>query len=152
MPIIILLQYNTSTDLILTLQYNDLQCCMKTKTDLESLYPSRISTFLPSSKVTQFYMLLLLFSHSVIRLCVTPWTVARRAPLSMGFPRQEHWSGVPFSPPSVLHMHSFFILFSITVYPTVLHSGKSRGTGRTLCAFLFSTRAHVRLHSVVSDS
>ena len=26
----------------------------------------------------------------------TPWTVARQAPLSMGFSRQEHWSGLPF--------------------------------------------------------
>ena len=26
---------------------------------------------------------------------VTPWTVARQAPLSMGFSRQEHWSGLP---------------------------------------------------------
>ena len=29
---------------------------------------------------------------------VTPWTVARQAPLSMGFPRQEYWSGLPFPP------------------------------------------------------
>ena len=28
----------------------------------------------------------------------TPWPVARQAPLSMGFPRQEYWSGVPFPP------------------------------------------------------
>ena len=28
---------------------------------------------------------------------VTPWTVARQAPLSMGFSRQEYWSGLPFS-------------------------------------------------------
>ena len=26
----------------------------------------------------------------------TPWTVAHQAPPSMGFPRQEHWSGLPF--------------------------------------------------------
>ena len=26
----------------------------------------------------------------------TPWTVALQAPLSMGFPRQEYWSGLPF--------------------------------------------------------
>ena len=26
----------------------------------------------------------------------TPWTIARQAPLSMGFPRQEYWSGLPF--------------------------------------------------------
>ena len=28
-----------------------------------------------------------------------PWTVAHQAPLSMGFSRQEHWSGLPFPPP-----------------------------------------------------
>ena len=32
-------------------------------------------------------------------LFVTPWTVAHRAPLSMGFPRQEHQSGLPFPSP-----------------------------------------------------
>ena len=29
----------------------------------------------------------------------TPWTVARQAPLSMGFSRQEHWRGLPHTPP-----------------------------------------------------
>ena len=33
--------------------------------------------------------------HSKL-LCATPWTVAHQAPLSMGFPRQEYWSGLPF--------------------------------------------------------
>jgi len=32
----------------------------------------------------------------------TPWTVALQAPLSMGFPRQEYWSGLPFPPPEDL--------------------------------------------------
>ena len=35
-------------------------------------------------------------------LFVTPWTVAHHIPLSMGFPRQEYWSGLPFSPPGEL--------------------------------------------------
>ena len=30
---------------------------------------------------------------------VTPWTVAHQAPLSMGFSRQEYWSGLPFPTP-----------------------------------------------------
>ena len=30
---------------------------------------------------------------------VTPWTVAYQAPLSMGFSRQEYWSGLTFPPP-----------------------------------------------------
>ena len=32
----------------------------------------------------------------------TPWTVACQAPLSMGFPRQEYWRGLPFPPPGDL--------------------------------------------------
>ena len=36
---------------------------------------------------------------SPVRLFVTLWTVARQAPLSMGFSRQEHWSGLPCPPP-----------------------------------------------------
>ena len=39
---------------------------------------------------------------SRVRLFVTPWTVARQAPLSMGFSRQEHWSGLPCPPPGDL--------------------------------------------------
>ena len=34
-------------------------------------------------------------SLSCIQLLVTPWTAAHQAPLSMGFSRQEYWSGVP---------------------------------------------------------
>ena len=33
---------------------------------------------------------------------VTPWTVALQAPLSMGFSRQEYWSGLPFPSPGGL--------------------------------------------------
>ena len=35
-------------------------------------------------------------SLSRVRLFVTPWTVAHQAPPSMGFSRQEYWSGLPF--------------------------------------------------------
>ena len=35
-------------------------------------------------------------SLNCVRLIATPWTVARQAPLSMGFSRQEYWSGLPF--------------------------------------------------------
>ena len=45
-------------------------------------------------------MLLLLLSHfSRVQLCVTPQTAAHQAPSSLGFSRQEHWSGLPFSSP-----------------------------------------------------
>ena len=45
-------------------------------------------------------MLLLLLSHfSRVRLSETPWTAAHQAPLSMGFFRQEYWSGLPLPSP-----------------------------------------------------
>ena len=37
-----------------------------------------------------------------VRLCVTLWTVAHQAPLSMEFSRQEYWSGLPCHPPEDL--------------------------------------------------
>ena len=40
------------------------------------------------------------FSH--VQLCVTLWTVARQPPLSMGFSRQEYWSGLPCPSPGDL--------------------------------------------------
>ena len=36
---------------------------------------------------------------SRVRLFTTPWTAVSQAPLSMGFSRPEHWSGLPFPPP-----------------------------------------------------
>ena len=49
-----------------------------------------------------YILLLLLLSHfSCVRLCVTPEMAAHQAPLSLGFFRQEHWSGLPF--PSPMH-------------------------------------------------
>ena len=48
-------------------------------------------------------LLLLLLSHfSHVQLCVTTQTAARQAPLSLGFSRQEYWSGLPLSSPGDL--------------------------------------------------
>jgi len=46
-------------------------------------------------------LLLLLSRFSHVRLCVTPEMAAHQAPPSLGFSRQEHWSGLPF--PSPMH-------------------------------------------------
>ena len=46
-------------------------------------------------------LLLLLSRFSRVRLCATPEMAAHQAPLSLGFSRQEHWSGLPF--PSPMH-------------------------------------------------
>ena len=45
---------------------------------------------------------LLLCSTAKLCLFVTPWTAAHQAPLSVGFSRQEHWSGSPFPSPGDL--------------------------------------------------
>ena len=44
-------------------------------------------------------LLLLLSCFSCVRLCATPETAAHQAPPSLGFSRQEHWSGLPFPSP-----------------------------------------------------
>ena len=57
-----------------------------------------LTTELPGKSLLR---LLLLSRFSRVRLCATPQTAAHRAPLSLGFSRQEHWSGLPF--PSPMH-------------------------------------------------
>ena len=47
------------------------------------------------------YLLLLLLSCH-IQLFETPWTVVHQTPQSMGFPRQEYWSSLPFPSPGDL--------------------------------------------------
>ena len=51
----------------------------------------------PSLKYCCLCVMLSHLSH--VQLFATPWTIARQAPLSMGFPRQEYWSGLPCPPP-----------------------------------------------------
>ena len=79
-----------------------------------------INFFLKNQHLTSLmFSILFLFSNSLIsfqlfpssacgggslvaKLCltlVTPWTVACQTPLSMGFSKQEYWSGLPFSSP-----------------------------------------------------
>ena len=73
--------------------------------ELGELFP-----YAPVSDVTleelkeysKYSLLLLLLSHiSRVRLCATPETAVHQASPSLGFSRQEHWSGLPF--PSPMH-------------------------------------------------
>ena len=59
------------------------------------------------------YSVAVVWSLSCVRLFVTPWTVVRQAPLSMGFPRQEYWSGLPYL--------SLGGLFNPEIEPHLLH-------------------------------
>ena len=112
---------------------------------------------------------------SFVQLFVTPWTVAYQAPLSLGFPRQEYWSGSPYpstgDPPDpriepaslcLLHFrrilyllshwenHHYMILmfFSVlrTVFLTLAQNPKSNPKWNSLGFILF----YLRLDSVRS--
>ena len=56
--------------------------------------------FPPGSALRSLLLLLLLSRFSRVRLCATPQTADRQAPPSLGFSRQEHWSGLPFPSPT----------------------------------------------------
>ena len=63
---------------------------------------TKLSRMLEGSKegIIGWCMLLLLLSHfSRVRLCATPQTAVHQTPPSLGFSRQEHWSGLPFPSP-----------------------------------------------------
>ena len=61
----------------------------------------RCVRFCPTAKAIS-YMYTCAQRFSCVQLSVTLWTVARQAPLSTGFSRQEYWSGLPCPPPGDL--------------------------------------------------
>ena len=56
---------------------------------------------------------------SCVQLCATPWTAAHQAPPSMGFPRQQYWSGVPL--PSPLFATKCLLLLISYSYRSYVH-------------------------------
>ena len=74
----------------------------------------KLSTFIVYSRSPSFrdlnFMILttgsdyecMLSCFSCVQLFVIPWTLAHQAPLSMGFPRQEYWNGLPCPSPGDL--------------------------------------------------
>ena len=70
---------------------------------LEPIIQSEVS----QKEKHQYSMLLPLSHFSCVRLCATPWTVAHQAPPSMGFSRQEYWSGVPLPSPPVQYNNAY---------------------------------------------
>ena len=64
------------------------------------LYFLKKKLVLSPIKINKITALLLLLSRfSRVQLCATPETAAHQAPPSLGFSRQEHWSGLPFPSP-----------------------------------------------------
>ena len=71
----------------------------KSQTQLEQLSTAHVDICKVKVKVK---------SLRCVRLFATPWTVAYQAPLSLGFSRQEYWSGVPLPSPEVHMCYSIF--------------------------------------------
>ena len=66
-----------------------------------------------------FFSILWVLSHfSLVQLCETLWTAAHQAPLSIGFSRQEYWSGLPCPPPGDLPTQG------LNLYLYVSYTGK----------------------------
>ena len=64
-----------------------------------------------------YFLLLKVKSLSHVLLLAIPWTAAHQAPSSMGFSRQEYWSGVPLpSPAADLTSDNFIYKMGLTVY------------------------------------
>ena len=81
---------------------------------------------------------------SCVQLFVTPWIIALQAPLSLGFPRQEYWSGLPFPPPGIfqtqgLNLHVLCLLHWQADLSPLSHPG-SRLPGVEVSRCLMSTR------------
>ena len=66
------------------------------KKEGKKLIASMISAMLNTYIYARVCVCVCVFSH--VWLFITPWTVAHQAPLSMGFSRQEYWSGLPCPP------------------------------------------------------
>ena len=63
------------------------------------IYVTHKEIHMYTNRIAFTVLLLLLSQFSCVRLCATLRTAAHLAPLSMGFSRQEHWSGLPFPSP-----------------------------------------------------
>ena len=66
---------------------------------MSPFHPATASKGSPVSTPAPYNLLLLLSHFSRVRLFATPWTAAHQAPPSMGFSRQEYWSGMPLPSP-----------------------------------------------------
>ena len=98
-------------------------------------------------------------SLSHVWLFTTPWTTAHQVPPSMGFSRQEYWSGVPSPSPTITHIGSYNIIFCDLLPSISLSSFQSLSCVRLFAtpwtaAFLFITnsRSLIKLIKLVMPS
>ena len=83
-----------------------MHCCATiTASTSESFSSSQSETLYPWNTNHRLYfknICLCAQFLSRVQFFATPWTVAHQAPLSIGFPRQEYWTGLPFPSPEDL--------------------------------------------------
>ena len=84
-------------------------------------------------------------SLSRVRLCATPWTAAHQAPPSMGFSRQEYWSGVPLPSPicDLGTIYSCRFANCASASPRLRVLGVSREEGHADCTAGFALQSAV---------
>ena len=74
---------------------------------------------------------------SRVRLLAIPWTAAHQAPPSVGFPRQEYWSGVPLPSPVIYTTLQKTVWKDIFKVVTVVECVTLRLKGRMICDLHF---------------
>ena len=74
---------------------------------------------------------------SHVQLFVISWTIARQAPLSMKFSRQEYWSGLPFPPPGDLPDPGSNLCLCVSCISCIVGSPLSCSSCYTLYIFIF---------------
>ena len=93
------------------------------------------------------------FSH--VQLFVTLWNIACQAPLSMGFFRQEYWSGLPFPPtgdlpqPGIEPEPLTSLVLAGRFFTTIDHEHLNIQVGTVACAQ--NARQFMRSSAVLSD-
>ena len=89
-------------------------------------------------------------SLSRVRLLATPWTAVYQAPLSMGFSRQEYWSGVPLpSPLVVLNSLNFCMSGKLFISPSILNEILA-GYSNLGCRFFPFSTLNISCHSLLA--
>ena len=79
-------------------------------------------------------------SLSHARLLATPWTTAYQAPPSMGFSRQEYWSGVPLPSPLLsLSLYIYIFIFIMIATKCIHLQEKKQKTSKSSIVVLFTT-------------
>ena len=81
----------------------------------EQLWPSASTAMKYGSWEPCFIRWWKVKSLSRVRLFATPWTAAYQAPLSMGFSRQEYWSGLPCPSPNVMYIYNEILTVKVKV-------------------------------------